>query len=134
MKSEPTDEVDGQNNEIAPSTSNKENAKPSSDFVLRNRKNCSLLTVSHELFYFIFFRILLLFFSFKQSYKNSWKPANNHFIRHSDVKPREDRRPTVMDLANQSHIIKKIEGWKIRRITNQMEELVRFLVYKCLFN
>lgn len=30
-----------------------------------------------------------------------------------------------MDLANQSHIIKKIEGWKIRRITNQMEELVR---------
>lgn len=45
-KSEPTDEVDGQNNETAPSTSNKENAKPSSDFVLRNRKNCTLLTVS----------------------------------------------------------------------------------------
>ncbi|KAL5290686.1 SAP130 family protein [Megaselia abdita] len=99
-KSEPVDEVDGQNNETPP-TSNKENAKPSSDFVLRNRKNCTLLT----------------------TYKNSWKPVNNHFIRHSDVKPREDRRPSVMDLANQSHIIKKIEGWKIRRISSQMEEL-----------
>lgn len=35
-----------------------------------------------------------------------------------------------MDLANQSHIIKKIEGWKIRRITTQMEELVWIISFK----
>lgn len=46
MKLEEPDEVDGQNDSQIPSTNNKENAKPSSDFVLRNRKNCSLLTVS----------------------------------------------------------------------------------------
>lgn len=48
MKLEEPDEVDGQNDSQIPSTNNKENAKPSSDFVLRNRKNCSLLTVSFE--------------------------------------------------------------------------------------
>ena len=66
-------------------------------------------------------------FSIFQNYKQTWKAAHNHFSRYSDIKPKEDRRPSVMDLANQAHIVQKIEGWKIHRITDQMQDLVSIL-------
>lgn len=59
-----------------------------------------------------------------QSYKQNWKAANNHFQRYADVKPREERRPTVMDLANQSCVLQKVNGWKIFHLNSQMEDLV----------
>lgn len=59
-----------------------------------------------------------------QSYKPSWKSTHNHFQRYSDVKPREERRSTVVDLANQTHVIQKVNGWKIYHLTSQMEDLV----------
>lgn len=59
-----------------------------------------------------------------QSYKQSWKPANNHFQRYSDVRPRDDRRPNVMDLANQPYATAKVNGWKIYHLSSQIEELV----------
>lgn len=59
-----------------------------------------------------------------QSYKNSWKSTHNHFQRYSDVKPREERKPTVVDLANQTHVVQKVNGWKIYHLSSQMEDLV----------
>lgn len=59
-----------------------------------------------------------------KGYKHNWKAANNHFQRYSDVKPREERRPTVMDLANQANVAQKVNGWKIYHLNSQMEDLV----------
>lgn len=64
-----------------------------------------------------------------QGYKQNWKAANNHFQRYSDVKPREERRQTVMDLANQPHVAQKVNGWKVHHLTSQMEDLVCGLCY-----
>uniref|UniRef100_A0A182SAM6 Histone deacetylase complex subunit SAP130 C-terminal domain-containing protein n=1 Tax=Anopheles maculatus TaxID=74869 RepID=A0A182SAM6_9DIPT len=61
--------------------------------------------------------------SLLQSYKQTWKSANNHFQRYTDVKQREERRPTVMDIANQSHILQKLNGWKIYHLSAQIEDL-----------
>ncbi|XP_065362308.1 histone deacetylase complex subunit SAP130 isoform X2 [Calliphora vicina] len=78
----------------------KENTKPV-EFVLKRPKNCTLM----------------------HTYKQSWKSAYNHFQRYSDIKPREERRPTIMDLANQSNVLGKINGWKIYHLKSQMEDL-----------
>lgn len=76
---------------------------------------------------FLFAESLIKFFIlYKQSYKQTWKAANNHFQRYSDVKPREERRPTVMDLANQACVLQKVNGWKIFHLNSQMEDLVWF--------
>ncbi|XP_055705407.1 histone deacetylase complex subunit SAP130 isoform X2 [Phlebotomus papatasi] len=61
--------------------------------------------------------------SLLETYKQNWKAANNHFQRYSDVKPREERRPSVMDLANQAHVLQKVNGWKIYHLSAQMEDL-----------
>uniref|UniRef100_A0A182JNZ1 Histone deacetylase complex subunit SAP130 C-terminal domain-containing protein n=1 Tax=Anopheles christyi TaxID=43041 RepID=A0A182JNZ1_9DIPT len=61
--------------------------------------------------------------SLLQSYKQTWKSANNHFQRYTDVKQREERHPTVMDIANQSHILQKLNGWKIYHLSAQIEDL-----------
>lgn len=65
----------------------------------------------------------VIFYLF-QGYKTSWKSTNNHFQRYSDVKPREERRSTVVDLANQAQVLQKVNGWKIYHLTSQMEDLV----------
>ncbi|XP_018799922.1 PREDICTED: putative GPI-anchored protein pfl2 isoform X1 [Bactrocera latifrons] len=88
------------NNNVPPTTGNKENAKPT-EFTLRRPRNFSLL----------------------HTYKQNWKTANNHFQRYSDVKPREERRPTVIDLANQTNVMGKLNGWKIHHLSSQMEDL-----------
>nr|XP_014097001.1 mucin-19 isoform X2 [Bactrocera oleae] len=88
------------NNNLPPTTGNKENAKPT-EFTLRRPRNFSLL----------------------HTYKQNWKTANNHFQRYTDVKPREERRPTVIDLANQTNVMGKLNGWKIHHLSSQMEDL-----------
>ncbi|KAH8405425.1 hypothetical protein KR222_011562, partial [Zaprionus bogoriensis] len=79
---------------------NKENANPV-DFVLRRPRNCALLN----------------------TYKPTHKLANNHFHRYTDVKPRDERRATVIDLANQPNVQGKISGWKLYHLRSQMEDL-----------
>ncbi|KAH8334849.1 hypothetical protein KR074_003317 [Drosophila pseudoananassae] len=79
---------------------NKENANPV-DFVIRRPRNCALLN----------------------TYKPTHKLATNHFHRYTDVKPREERRATVIDLANQPNVREKINGWKIYHLRTQMEDL-----------
>jgi histone deacetylase complex subunit SAP130 len=58
------------------------------------------------------------------SYRQTWKPRNHHFTRYSDVKLKDERRPTVTDLANQKQIMQKVHGWKVFHLTAQIEEMV----------
>lgn len=62
--------------------------------------------------------------SLLNSYKQNWKATHNHYLRHSDVRPKDERRPTIMDLANQYRVQDKVNGWKIHHLTTQMEDLV----------
>ncbi|PIK56086.1 hypothetical protein BSL78_06982 [Apostichopus japonicus] len=53
----------------------------------------------------------------------SWKPALNHFERYTDVKPKDEKKVSIHEIANQRGIIKKTEGWKIKHISGQFEDL-----------
>merc|ERR1719342_692426 len=53
-----------------------------------------------------------------------WKSRHNHFLRYSDVKPKDERRPTVNELANQKHVYQKINGWKIYHLSAGMEDII----------
>ncbi|XP_046990229.1 LOW QUALITY PROTEIN: mucin-5AC [Schistocerca americana] len=57
------------------------------------------------------------------SYRQTWKSRHNHFLRYSDVKPKDERRPTVSDLANQKHVLQKLNGWKVYHLSTQMEDM-----------
>lgn len=59
------------------------------------------------------------------SYRHTWKTTHNHFLRYSDVRPKDERRPTIMDLANQCKVLDKVNGWKIHHLSTQMLDLVR---------
>lgn len=70
--------------------------------------------------------------SLLNSYKQTWKSTHNHYLRYSDVKPKDERRPTVIDLANQNRVSQKINGWKIHHLSTQMDELVSFFFINSL--
>ncbi|XP_076269949.1 sin3A-associated protein 130 isoform X2 [Rhynchophorus ferrugineus] len=61
--------------------------------------------------------------SLLNGYRQTWKATHNHYQRYSDVKPKDERRPTIMDLANQNKVSEKINGWKIHHLSTQMEDL-----------
>ncbi len=52
-----------------------------------------------------------------QSYRHSWRSRHNHFLRHSDVRVREKRQPTVQELAadggGAASLIQALGGWKV---------------------
>lgn len=110
---------------------NNENSPPKIvDYYIKRPKTCNLLDVS-EISMLNLKSVInkSITFGLKhlyplQSYKTSWKSTQNHFQRYSDVKPREERRSTVVDLANQAHVLQKVNGWKIYHLTSQMEDLV----------
>lgn len=62
--------------------------------------------------------------SLLSSYKNLWKPRNNHFMRYTDVKPKEEKAPSLNEIANQKHALQKINGWKIYHLGSQIEDVV----------
>ncbi|XP_022093818.1 histone deacetylase complex subunit SAP130-A-like [Acanthaster planci] len=57
------------------------------------------------------------------TYRQSWKPTHNHFERYSDVRPKEEKKTSIHEIANQRGIVKKTDGWKVRHITYQFEDL-----------
>ncbi|XP_018325748.1 histone deacetylase complex subunit SAP130-A [Agrilus planipennis] len=61
--------------------------------------------------------------SLLNSYRQTWKATHNHYLRYSDVRPKDERRPTIMDLANQCRVLDKVNGWKIHHLSTQMEDL-----------
>lgn len=64
--------------------------------------------------------------SLLQTYRTCWKPRNNHFLRPTDVRPREDRRPTVAELSSQKSVVQRAQGWKLHHLSTQMEEMVLY--------
>jgi len=62
--------------------------------------------------------------SLLNSYRHTWKSRHNHFLRYSDVKSKDERRPTVNELANQKLVLQKINGWKIYHLSASMEDIV----------
>lgn len=62
--------------------------------------------------------------SLLRTYSQTWKQAHNHFMRYSDVKERDDRRPSVMDLANQPKVSQRVHGWKTHLISAEIIEMV----------
>ncbi|RUS89796.1 hypothetical protein EGW08_002408 [Elysia chlorotica] len=54
------------------------------------------------------------------------KTRNNHFSKYGDVKPKDERRPTVNELSNQKGIMQKVNGWKLYFTASQLEELEDF--------
>lgn len=61
--------------------------------------------------------------SLLNSYKQNWKSTHNHFMRYSDVKPKEERKPTIIDLANQYRIHDRVNGWKVYHLSTQMDDM-----------
>ncbi|XP_071798501.1 uncharacterized protein [Asterias amurensis] len=57
------------------------------------------------------------------AYRQSWKPTHNHFERYTDVRPKEEKKSNIHEIANQRGIVKKTDGWKVRHITYQFEDL-----------
>ncbi|GFR17402.1 histone deacetylase complex subunit SAP130-A, partial [Trichonephila clavata] len=62
--------------------------------------------------------------SLLSSYRQTWKARLNHFARYSDVKPKEEKKLTVNELANQKGILQQANGWKIYHLSAQMEEII----------
>lgn len=63
--------------------------------------------------------------SLLQTYNQTYKQhVHNHFLRYSDVKVREDRRVSVMDLANQPKVTQRVNGWKTHLICAEITEMV----------
>ncbi|XP_022913567.1 histone deacetylase complex subunit SAP130 [Onthophagus taurus] len=61
--------------------------------------------------------------SLLNSYRHPWKTTQNHFLRYSDVRPKEERKPSIVDLANQCKVMDKVNGWKVHHLTTQMLDL-----------
>lgn len=59
---------------------------------------------------------------FGAQFQPNWKARLNHFVHHSDVRSRDDKRPTVNELANQKCAAQRAHGWKVCFI---------FLIYFC---
>lgn len=50
-----------------------------------------------------------------------WKSLQYHFLRHSDVKPKPEKKLTLSELSNEG--LQKKNGWKIHHLATQMEEM-----------
>ncbi|XP_017791180.1 PREDICTED: histone deacetylase complex subunit SAP130-A [Habropoda laboriosa] len=57
------------------------------------------------------------------SWKNRWSSRLHHYRRPNEVRPREERRPTVAEIAQQKHVLQKLNGWKVYHLTAQMEDI-----------
>ncbi|XP_059489476.1 histone deacetylase complex subunit SAP130 [Neocloeon triangulifer] len=55
------------------------------------------------------------------NYRTNAKLCHNHFRRPTDVRVREERRPTVAELSSQRGVSQKARGWKLYHLSTQME-------------
>ncbi|XP_071539358.1 uncharacterized protein Sap130 isoform X2 [Panulirus ornatus] len=62
--------------------------------------------------------------SLLSSFRQTWKPRHNHFVRHTDVKPKDEKRLTVNEIANQKMALQRVNGWKIVHLSGQVDDLV----------
>uniref|UniRef100_A0A1B6M5D1 Histone deacetylase complex subunit SAP130 C-terminal domain-containing protein n=1 Tax=Graphocephala atropunctata TaxID=36148 RepID=A0A1B6M5D1_9HEMI len=61
--------------------------------------------------------------SLLRTYRPTWKAKHHHFLRYSDVRPKEEKRPNLSDIASQKNIIQKANGWKIYHLSTQMADI-----------
>lgn len=54
--------------------------------------------------------------SLLSSFRQTWKPRHNHFVRHTDVKPKDEKRMTVNEIANQKLAMQRVNGWKVGQL------------------
>ncbi|XP_070538052.1 histone deacetylase complex subunit SAP130-like isoform X17 [Ptychodera flava] len=57
------------------------------------------------------------------AYRQPWKPAHNHFQRYAEVKVKEDKKPSIQEIAGQKGVIQKASGWKIQHLASQLDDL-----------
>ncbi len=62
--------------------------------------------------------------SLLNSYRHTWKSRHNHFLRRSDVRAKDERKPTVNELAAEKGVGQKLDGWKVYHVSAQMEDIV----------
>lgn len=62
--------------------------------------------------------------SLLESDKLAMKIRLNHFQKYTDVKPKEEKRPTLIEFANQKDISAKVDAWKLVYLGNHLEEVV----------
>lgn len=58
------------------------------------------------------------------NYKINTKAAHNHFQRYSDVKVKEERKPSIQEIASQKGIVQRANGWRVQHIAGQIDELI----------
>lgn len=56
-------------------------------------------------------------------YKVNPKAAHNHFQKYSDVKARDERKPSLQEIASERSITQRATGWKIHHVAAQLDEL-----------
>ncbi|XP_078381739.1 uncharacterized protein LOC144664466 isoform X2 [Oculina patagonica] len=58
------------------------------------------------------------------NYKINTNAAHKHFQRYSDVKVKEERKPSIQEIASQKGIVQRANGWRVQHIAGQMDELI----------
>lgn len=61
-----------------------------------------------------------LFNSHQQS--APWKSLQHHFLRHTDVKYRPEKRMTMAELGNE--VLQRRNGWKVHHLVGQLTDLI----------
>jgi histone deacetylase complex subunit SAP130 len=57
-------------------------------------------------------------------YHCNWKTRHNHFHSYSEVKVKEERRPTVTEMANQRGMHQRASGWRLYHLSSQLEDVM----------
>ncbi|XP_014210269.1 histone deacetylase complex subunit SAP130-like isoform X2 [Copidosoma floridanum] len=57
------------------------------------------------------------------SWKNQYGGRLHHYKRPSDVKPRDDKKLSLTEIAQQKQVLQKINGWKLHHLKTQLEDL-----------
>jgi len=105
----PTEDKYGSNVNMEPDSPTDEDKKPKADeadedlkFILLKRPKISIVA----------------------NYKINTKAAHNHFQRYSDVKVKEERKPSIQEIASQKGIVQRANGWRIQHIAGQIDDLI----------
>lgn len=52
-----------------------------------------------------------------------WKSLQHHFLRHTDVKFRPEKRMTMSELGNE--VLQRRNGWKVHHLVGQLSDLIQ---------
>lgn len=52
-----------------------------------------------------------------------WKSLQHHFLRHTDVKYRPEKRMTMAELGNE--VLQRRNGWKVHHLVGQLTDLIQ---------